>query len=157
MSTTSTVPAVLEALLTTLNADYLADDDLAHVKAHEAWPGPDATSEMLIFGEVSWDEYVIPTIKAGRQARQEGWSVPFEVWVVGDAGTSPTDPSASRDRAFAILAVAEDAVAEDPWVGLGRVAVQHVQIRPLTAGPHQFEKGWAYVITGRFQTEARLQ
>lgn len=157
MSTTSTAPAVVTALLSALNAAYLADVDLDHVKAWESWPGPAATSEMLILGQVAWDEYEIPTIKAGRQARQEEWHVPFEVWVVGAEGTTPSAPAASRTRAFAILAVAENVVADDPWVGLDRSDVQWVQIRPETAAPHEFESGWAYVITGRFRAAARLQ
>ncbi len=155
MATTSTVPAVIASLVTDLNAAFTGA--LAGVKAYEAWPGPDAVPQMLVFGEITWEDYVIPTIKAGRKQRQEDWEVAFEVWVVGVDGTSPTTPAAARDKAFAILAAAENLLAADVTAGTDFNTVQWVQIRPKTAGPHTFEKGWAYIITGVFVTAARLQ
>lgn len=150
MATTSTVTLVVPALVDVLNLALPTG-----VRAFEAWPGPDADREMVVLGEVTWDEYEIASLKTGRQRRQEDWSVGYEVFVLGEVGTSPADPSAARARAFVLNAVIEDALADDPKLGLG-TAVLWVQSRPGEAGPRVFEKGWAYRVAGRVHVSARL-
>lgn len=149
MSTTSTVPAVIDGLLTDLRAGGL--------EAFESWPGAEAAREMVVLGEIEWQEYEIPTIKAGRKQRQEAWTVGFELYVMGQPGSKPSDASPSRDRAFALLKVAEDLLAVDVTGGTDFATVQNVQIRPQSAGPRVFENGWAYRIAGVFATQARLR
>lgn len=147
MSTTSTVSATIDALLAAFQA-------AGALPAFESWPGPgDAKPEMLVLGEVTWDDYAIATIKAGRKQRQENWSIGFELFVMGAPGTTPADPAPARVRAFALLAPIENVLADDPET---TPDVQWVEIRPTEAGPRVFEKGWAYRIAGRFVARARL-
>lgn len=155
MSTTSTVPVGIDALLALFD-DELATAGLGGVRAFQSWPGPDAAREMVVFGEVTWDEYEIATIKAGRQRRDEDWNVEFEVFVVGHADTSPTAPGPARDRAFAIMAAIEDSLADNVRAGLAASVVDWIEARPQTAGPRVFEQGWAYRIAGRIHCHARL-
>ena len=155
MSTTSTVPAAITSLLTLFN-NALTTASLADVRAFESWPGTDAAREMVVFGEVEWDEYEIASIKAGRQRRDEDWAIGFEVYVIGKAETTPKEPVTARDRAFAILAALESALADTPRGGLSAPTVDWVQVRPTVAGPRVFEQGWAYRVAGRIHVHARL-
>lgn len=151
MATTSTVPTVTDALLTALNAALPSGVD-----AFEAWPGPGAAAEMIVLGAVTWDAYEIASLKTGRQRRQEDYAIGYEVFVMGQAGTTPADPSNARDRAFVLNTEIEDALADTPKLGLG-TAVNWVQARLVEAGPRVFEKGWAYRIAGQIEVQARLQ
>lgn len=163
MATTSTVPTVIDALLAAFNIENYPEEyqatygGLAGVMTHEAWPGPDASAEMVVLGEVTWDEYRIATIKSGRKQRQENYAVGFEVFIMGAPGSKPTDPSTARDRALEVLAAIEDVLADDPTIGLAAGTVQRIELEPTEAGPRVFEKGWAYRIAGRFNVHARLQ
>lgn len=148
--TTTTVPTVIDAFLAAVNADTETP------QAFESWPGPEAAPEMFVLGEIDWATYEIPTIKAGRKARQETYDIGFELFVMGAEGTSPAEPSAARLVAFNFLAPIEDLLAEDPSGGTDYVTVQHVQLRPTAAGPRKFERGWAYRIAGQIHVEARL-
>lgn len=148
MSTTSTVPEVIDSLLALLATD-------GRLAAFESWPGPEAAREMLVLGTVTWEDYRIATIKSGRKQRQEDFEIAFEVFVVGATGTSPAAPSPARARAFELLAVVEDMLADDPKIGVGQ-SVQWVEIRPSEAEPRVFEKGWAFRITGSLVGHARL-
>src|SRR5688572_24731419 len=97
MATTSTVPTVTTAVLAALNAALPAGVD-----AFETWPGPEAAPEMVVLGEVAWDDYELAAIKAGRQRRQETYAIGYEVFVFGKAGTTPASPATARDRAFVL-------------------------------------------------------
>lgn len=147
MGTTSSVPAVLDAFLDLVNLS------LDGVTAYEQWPGPSAAPEMVVLGEIEWDNEEIATIKAGRKQRQEDWAVEFEVFVFHTPGTVPDDPKPARDRAYAIFAEIEDVCANDPKLGVG---IQYAGLRPTSAGPRKFEKGWAYRIACRLYVFARL-
>jgi hypothetical protein len=147
MASTSTAPTVIDALVSLVNA--------AGVKTFEQWPGPDAAPEMLCLGKVTWDDYELSGVKAGRQHRQENYSIGFELFVFGRAGTTPASPKAARDRAFSLLGEIEDVLADDAKAGLG-TAVQWVQVRVTDAEPRVFEKGWAYRVAGSFAAHARL-
>ena len=139
---------MIDALLELVNAE------LDGVTAYPSWPGPDASREMVVLGEIRWEEYELATIKAGRKRRDENWSVEFEVYVLGMAETSPADPNPARDRAFEIFAALENTLADDPKLGL--TSVDWVQVTPEEAGPRVMERGWAYRIAGRVHAYARL-
>lgn len=145
MATTSTVPVTIDALLDALSGD---------LAAFEAWPGPEAASEMVVLGEIAWDEYDFAAVKAGRQRRQEEWSVEFEVFAFGSAGTSPTNPKPARDRAFVLAASLENVLADNPKLGVGNGGWARTAL--TTAGPRVFDKGWAYRVAGRVHVSARL-
>lgn len=148
MGTTSSVPGVIDATLAAVNAD------LSGVTAFESWPGPEAADEMVVLGEVTWDEYELAAIKTGRQQRQEAWSVGFEVFVAGAAGTTPDNPKPARDRAFEITTSLEDVFAANPKLGI--TAGGWAQAKLTEAGPRVFEKGWAYRVAGRLHVSVRL-
>lgn len=150
MSTVSTVPDVIDALLDTTWA----------VKMFEAWPGPDAEREMIVLGgdageTVEWNNYSIPTIQAGRKQRQEEYSLLFAVYVGGE-GTKPTAPKVARDRAFEIFGSIEDTAANDVTLGTDFQLLQWAVSAPRTAMPRVFERGWMYRIEGAFEVHARL-
>src|SRR5690606_14065318 len=111
--TTTTVPQVLDALLDALN------DTLTNARAFESWPGPEAQPRMIFFGQTTWDGYQITAVKTGRKQRQEVYETEFNIWVVPADGAEPSDPKASRDDAFSLLAEMEDILADDPAAGLG--------------------------------------
>lgn len=154
MSTTSIVPEALDALVDNLGEAMTGAN--AAVTVHEAWPGPDGSAEMVVFGEVIWPEYRIPTIKAGRKYRDEEFNLAFEVLIFGTDGSTPADPTPARNRAFAVLAVLEDFLADDPRAGLANDVIKWAELKPATAGPHLFERGWAYRIAGAVVGKARL-
>lgn len=149
MATTSTVPAFLDAALAAFNTDFPHG-----VRAFESWPGPEAAAEMVVLGEITWEEYEIASIKTGRQRRQEVWSVEFEVFVFGKSGTTPSDPSPARNRAFTLAASLEDVLADAPKLGVGAGGWAGAAL--TAAGPRVFEKAWAYRVAGRIQVNARL-
>lgn len=149
-STTTTVPVVIDAFLEAIN------ENAETPPGFEAWPGPEAAPEMFVLGQIDWDTYEIPTIKAGRKARQEAYDIAFELFVMGADGTSPSEPGPARTVAFNMLAPIEDVLAEDPSCGTDYLRVQHVQLKPNQAGPRKFERGWAYRIAGAIHVEARL-
>jgi hypothetical protein len=149
MATTSTAPAVIDAVLAAVNTDLPGT-----VTAFESWPGPDAAPEMVVFGEIAWEAYDVASIKAGRQQRQETFTIGFEVFVFGTAGTTPAITKPVRDRAFVLATSLEDVLAEDPDLGTGPGG--WVETRLTGAGPRVFEKGWAYRVAGNIHVNARL-
>lgn len=152
MSTTTTVPAVIDAVLSTINAD------LTDVTAYETWPGPEASAEMVVLGEIRWTEYQIVTVKTARKQRDEEYEIDWFIYVAGEPGTTPDNPKPARDRAFEIMESLEDVLANDPAAGLGYASIIYIQVAPgdETTGPVVFEKGWAYRIPGKFRIRARL-
>lgn len=153
MSSTSIVPQAIDSLLDIVNEAMTGE--LGDVTAFEVWPGTDAEPKMLVLGEVTWDEYAIKTIKAGRQHRDEDFAVEFEVFVF-DEDCTPQNPKPARDKGFAILAAVEDALADDPHAALAADVVRWVEIRPRTSGLRLFEGAYAHRIAGAFIGHARL-
>lgn len=155
MSTTTTVPTVIDGFLDAINAE------LTGVTAYETWPGPEASPEMVVIESdsgdpITWVEYQIPVIMAGRRQRQEQYEIGWAVYVFGTKGTSPSNPKKVRDRAFEIVETLEDVLAEDVTAGTSHAVVQDAQLRLDSAGPRVFEKAWAYRITGALVVRARL-
>lgn len=149
MATNSTAPAVIDAALAAVNADLPGT-----VTAFESWPGPDAAPEMVVFGEIGWEEYEVASIKAGRQHRQETFTIGFEVFVFGTAGTTPAITKPVRDRAFLLATSLEDCLAEAPELGVGPGGWSETRL--TAAGPRVFEKAWAYRVAGNIHVNARL-
>ena len=149
MATTSTSDAVIDAALAALNADLPAG-----VNAFEAWPGPDGGPEMVCLGEVDWIEYEVASIKAGRQRRNEEYTIGWEVYVFGAAGTSPANPKPARERASVIAAEVVDIFADNPKLGVGNGGWAGTEF--VQKGPRVFEKGWAYRYAGTIHVNARL-
>lgn len=145
---TSTVPKIIDGLI-----DGISQHG---VTAFEAWPGPDAAPEMLVLGEVTWETYEIPVIKAGRKPRQERYDVNFELFVMGRPGSSPARPRAARERAFLLLSQVENFLADDVTATTDHTVVNWVQVRLTSAQPRVFENGWAYRVAGVFTADARL-
>lgn len=153
MSTTTTVPAVIDALLTTINADLTA------VTAYEVWPGPEASDEMVVFGDIRWTDYRIATVKTARKQRDEEYEIDWFIYVAGEPGTTPDVPKPARDRAFEIMESLENVLAADPAAGLGYASIISIQVSPgeEPTGPVLIgERGWAYRIPGKFTIQARL-
>lgn len=155
MSTSSTAPALIDATVTLMAAE-MTELLLTDVKTSQVWPGPDAQRRMFFLGETTWANYEIASIKAGRKQRDEAYEVEFEIWVLGDEGTTPSNPTATRTEAYAMLTGLENVGADDPNFGLALGQIQWAQVRPKKAGPRQFSKGWAYIITGAIVAHARL-
>ena len=153
MSTTSTAPAVITAYLAAVNAD------LDNVDAFETWPGPEASREMVILGDINWTENEFPVLPnpAGRTQRDETYAIDFSVWVIGGEGDAPSDPSITRNRAFEIMESLENVVAADPTAGTDYQTISWAKHNTETAAAAQFEWGWAYVITGNIAVKARLR
>lgn len=149
--TTSVAPAVLDALLTLVNATFEEP-----VKAFETWPGFKSGAQMLVLGEVEWSNYEIATVKAGRKQRQENFDIGWEIYVLGQAGTTPANAGPARSRAFELLEVIEDLAANDVTAGLTGIRVQHIQLRPGEASARKFNEGWGYRIAGSWAIDARL-
>jgi hypothetical protein len=151
VSTTSTVPAVMAAVL-----DQLKTNMPPGVVVAEEWPGYDGGPEMVFLGEVTWEEYRIPTIKAGRKQRQEQYDIAFQIMVFGGSLTAPGKPTVAKDRAFEIFAALEDVLADDVTAGTDFLTVQHVQVHPSEGGARKHEKGYAYRLAGAITVAARL-
>ena len=152
MSTTSTAPTVCDAFVDAVN-----DDLTAPVAMHHTWPGGEATDEMFVLGDITWDEYRIPTIKNGRQQRQENYTVDYELTVLNVDSTTPTDPTPARDRAFTLHAVVEDLLALDTTAGTSFAVVQKVELKPETAYYAAFDNGFGFRIAGKIEVQARLR
>lgn len=154
MSTTSTVPAVIDALLDTINTD------LAGVTAYETWPGPEASDEMVVLGAIRWTDYKIATVKTARKQRDEEYEIDWFIYAAGETGTTPDDPKPQRDRAFEIMESLENVLADDPAAGLGHASIISIEVVPGDDDTQPYvypeTKGWAYRIAGKFRIRARL-
>ena len=152
MSTTSTVPTVIDAYLAAVNTD------LTGVTAYEVWPGPESSREMVVLGDINWTEAEFPVVtNASRIHRDELYTIDFSIWVIGGSGDTPADPSETRDRAFEIMESLENVLAADATAGTDYQTVSWAKHNAETAAAAQFEWGWAYVITGNIAVKARLQ
>lgn len=151
MATTSTLGTARAAIQAAL------DTGLLQGKSHYAWPGPIVSKGhfegVWIAGVDRWS-HVIPNIKAGRKQRQEEYVLRGQLWVakpdVGADGAQVT-----FERALALFAVVEDALAND--VQLDETDIQWLQLdehSPPDLIP--YEKGWACLIEFRVRGQARL-
>lgn len=150
VATTSTVPDLVVELVSALN--------VAGVPSHIAYPGYDAEGEMLVLGQVTWDDYRIATLTGNaRKQRQEDWAVEFSLTALDpDDESTPANPAPVMARAFTLLGLCEGVLADNPKIAAGQ-PVQYVEIVPETA---EFvvvnESAFGYAIAGRFEFHARL-
>lgn len=108
MATTSTVPSA-KAALTALVAAALSGVQVTYGRPADA----ELNSECVWIGDTTGRQRV-PTIKAGRKARHETYSIDVVCWVDIERGLT----SEAEARAFVLLGEVEDAVADDPSLGL---------------------------------------
>jgi hypothetical protein len=107
MATISTVPAVKKALYDALTAG------LGGVQVSYGHPSAALVERQVVYvGDVQMD-YSVPVMRAGRQPRQEE----FTVEVIVNVAPARGEPSEAEAEAFALLAAVEDVVADDPTLG----------------------------------------
>ena len=108
MATTSTVPSA-KAALVALIGTALPGVQVTYGRPSDA----ELDSECVWVGDATGQQRV-PTIKAGRKARHETYSVDVVCWTVIQRGLV----SEAEARAFVLLGEVEDVVADDPSLGL---------------------------------------
>lgn len=108
MATHSTVPVVKAAIKTRLEAR----SGLNGVRVDRVHPGDAELTEGIRIGDVH-GHHDIAVMNAGRKRRDEQYTVDvfFEAALPGDDGRP------AEERAFALLAEAEDEIADDPTLG----------------------------------------
>lgn len=154
MATTSTIPTLKAAIIATLDARA----GLNGVHVVYAWDGPAMEGESVFLDPPDTTQpgrSQIPTLKAGRKAREETFTVVLVVQVAQAGGTADT-AATTEARAYAILAEAENTFADDP--GLAAVVgptgrfILGDHTRTLTA----FEKGWVSRLEQNIECAVRL-
>jgi len=156
VSTSSVVPIVapaLKALLTT----SLATSGLEGkpVNVYDSYPGDLAGWDNFIIGDQKDGLHEVPTMKAGRKAREEEYIQECIVFVIRPGAESTT----ARTAAFDHLQNLEDIIANDPAIGLGatnptlRLAVSTWKCDTYQDGGSQ---GWMAEITVDVLVKVRL-
>lgn len=144
MATTSTVPAFKAALVAAL-------DTATTVQVSRRWPGPSTADEGIFLGDVEGD-MEIASIKTGRQRRNERYRVQVICQTWRSAHT-PLSADDSEDRAYALLAVVENVLADDPTVA---PSVAWNEVSSFADETVPFEHGWATRLTLTVAVTARL-
>jgi hypothetical protein len=108
VATTSTVPTA-KAALVSLIGTALSGVQVTYGRPSDA----ELDRECVWVGDVTGRQQV-PTMKAGRKARHETYSVEVVAWVAMDRGLV----SDAEARAFVLLGSVEDVVANDPTLGI---------------------------------------
>lgn len=155
MATASTVPTVKAALVSQLAARAA----LAAVPVSYGWLGV-ATKGESISLDPPEDTHTggsrIPTMKAGRKAREEEFTVVAAIQVV-QGGGNPRNAATTEARAFALLAELDGLLADDPGLG-GAVAGPTLRCvladYPRLLFP--FEAGWYCRIDAVISVAVRL-
>jgi hypothetical protein len=163
MSTTSTIPTVKARIVTVLTtALATAGTSGGQVPVTYAWPGPSTEPECVFLGphpetaDIRLDaSHQVPTIKAGRKQRQEDYPVRVTVWEFRP-DLSPSDADDAEARAFLLAGAIEDALANDPTLGLAQGVVQHITVGDISSTLFPFQKGWACELAIDVQVKARL-
>lgn len=154
-ATTSTVPAVKQALLTLLPAQA----GLGSVAIHYAWVGPAAEAEEILLAtdpDAGTPDVVgrheIPTL-GGRVSRDERYSVPLTIRVF-DPDAEPQNMATVEARAFALLAAVENLLADNPNLDVDGVLSARAGDWSSTLTP--FQGGWACQLVFNIDVHARL-
>lgn len=145
MATVSTVPALKAALKTAIVAQA------GSVQVSRHWPGPATEHEGIYIGDVSGSSE-IDSMKTGRQRRRERYTVTI-VCQTFYAGATSADADDSEDRAFALMAHVENAVAADADIA---ATVKWSEITGWDAETVPFERGFATRITLELRCTAHL-
>lgn len=163
VSTHSTVVVVKAQLVVKMAAALAnASTDGTQVQVEYAWPGPATEPESVFLGrhpaleDIRTDAtHEDPTIKAGRRSRQESYDIPITVWVFGP-NLTPADAQKCELRAFELLGLIEDMLADDPLIGLTAQQIQHVLPVSVASTLRPFEAGWACDLVFTVAVSARL-
>lgn len=147
MPSSSTVPSFKAALVAALQARA----GLAGVQVAYRWPGPETLPEGVYLGDVEGTGG-IASLKAGRQHRQEAYTVSV-ICQTFSAAATPVDQDDSEARAFALMAEVEGALADDPKVSS---TVDWSEAIGFTCESVPFEHGWATRISVAVRANARL-
>lgn len=151
MATTSTLPLAKKALKTALDTGLLLG------KVHYAWPGPEVAKgvheAVWIDGNTPEWETGDPNIKAGRRQRQETYTLDVVLWVAKPELTA-AQAEACDDRAFELLAVIENVLAND--VQVGETSVHWLLPGSRTHNLVPLERGWGCQIVLQIEGSARL-
>lgn len=157
MATASTLPTVKTRLVTRL----AARDALAGVQVAYAWPGVETEGETIFLDPPDVEHVTtseIPTMKAGRKAREESYTVVVTIQVFD--GTVGVDDAATVEaRAFALLAELDGELADDPNLGLS-AATPGPTCRVSIAGYRRslatWHSGWVARLDVELAVDARL-
>lgn len=150
VSTTSVLGVAKDALVAALDTDTLSG------RVHYAWPGPQVAKEWfegLWLGDVKDWTQQFPNSRAGRKQRQEEFTIQAVIWVAKPDQDS-TGAKATQDRALELLAVVENALADD--VQVGSAAIQWGQVASMANEMTPLENGWGCMITVDITAHARL-
>ena len=156
MALTSTVATVKAQLVTKITTA------LDPIPVTYAWPGSSTMPKCVFLGphpetaDIRLDlSSSIPTVKAGRQQRQEEYTVRVTVWTFRPDLTSK-DAATCETEAFAVLADIEDVLADDPRIGLTPAVVQYLEVTSVASTLFPFVGGWACELAIDVAVKARL-
>lgn len=154
MPTTSVIPTVKAAIISTLQARAGLED----VHVVYAWDGPAMEPESIFLDppeDVQTGQSRIPTLKAGRKARQETFNITVVVQVDQPEGTADT-AATTEARAYELMAEVENMLADDPGiaaiVGSTGVFTFNDHTRSLTP----LDKGWRCRLEQSVECNVRL-
>lgn len=145
-ATTSRVPQFKADLLAAIRAKVTG------VQAEYAWPGPNTKPESIYFGETVTGTSVVPSMRSGRVARQEDYTVTVVAWAYQPA-SNPLAAAAAEARAFELMAAVEDVLADDPAFS---ERVQWATAADFKSELLPYEKGWAVELTRSVDIQDRL-
>lgn len=114
-------------------------------------PGDARENESIYLGEVRGSSE-IPTVRAGRKARQERYTL--DVWIDLDAVGPDADTASAR--AWALFGELEDILADDPTVGLGAPFWATLGDYSETLMYDESRRGWGSLLRAGVDCEARL-
>lgn len=146
MSTHSTIPTVRQKLVDLLKAR----PDLAEVLiayALPTWP----EREAIYFSGATF-RHDLPVMRANRKPRDEEYEL--RGYIVAAA---PGNASDEADlRAFELLGVLEDVLADDPQLGFTDGTIAWSKLGQCDAGLDPEREGWDGLIQFRIEVMARL-
>ena len=147
MSTSSTIPTFKDTLVTVLGNRA----NLTGVQVTRGHPGNELESEAIIVG-MARGRHEIATIEAGRQTRDETYTVEVIASVISSTGTV----KAAEDRAHALIAEVEEALADDPQLGIGSTILWATTGDIEERGSGHTDTGSVAEVVLRVEVKARL-
>lgn len=145
MATSSTVPAVKAALVSLLTAA------LPGTQVTYGRPADSMLSRNCVWMGRAAGTDRVPTMKAGRKAREQDYTITVFVWVAKPRGTVEQ----AEDDAHTLLAEVNDALADDPSLG-GVDGLIHATAGSWEAEADQAQEGPFCLVTLDIDCLARL-
>jgi hypothetical protein len=116
-------------------------------------PGKFGGRDLILLGEVEDGTHTVVTAKAGRKTRDEDYLLVLNIHSTRGGG----DPLESWERAYELMEVVEDVVAEDVTIGL---RAEHPTLRVTFAefdsGSDMDDNGWKTIIVLKLRVKIRL-